>query len=349
MSFTFEVCKTGDEGYQVSGTTGKGSSRNTTQSFSQTYLVKAIGSDGQLLKDNLSQVAAAQAGLADGLPIVQRTVYRNDDAGVFHPYAICMSKDVKRRKDQPALFDVTCTFKTTSMETEFAGTEQVQSPEDLSPEVVVSTGEDEVVLYSDTLGHQCYRFGVTKEWFQRPVTAKYPVLTLTVTQYEKYISYADIQNRSYRTNEKPFQGFDHNFWLIVVKNVSEVVIPTASGDQEWAKVTYEIKLSGQKYYEMALDPDQGGIVAGDLAPVGWIDLVPGIASKYVHEGKIKRFADEETSERYLGRIFTNPGSPFDNLPIDGPDTNSNVSDNFVNYYFFYPYEQIDFSDFLRDF
>lgn len=348
MSFTFEVCKTGDEGYQVSGTTGKGSSRNTTQSFSQTYLVKAIGSDGQLLKDNLLQVAAAQAGLAEGLPIVQRTVYRNDDAGVFHPYAVCMNKDVKRRKDQPALFDVTCTFKTTSMETEFVGTDQVQSPEDLSPEVVVSTGEDEVVLYSDVLGDQCYRNPGTKEWFQRPVTAKYPVLTLTVTQYEKYISYADIQNRSYRTNEKPFQGFDMDFWVIVVKNVSEVVIPTASGDQEWAKVTYEIKLSGQKYYRMDID-DQGTIVAGDLTPVGWVDLVPGISSKYRHENKTKRFADDETSERFLGRIIASSDPDLDGVPLDGPDARANISDNFMDYYHFYPYEQIEFSDFLRDF
>lgn len=285
MSFTFEVCKTGDEGYNVSGTTGKGSSRNTSQTFSQSYLVKVKGANGELISEDMSQVAAAQAGLADGLPIVQRTVYRNDDAGVFHPYAICMSKDVKRRKDQPALFDVTCTFKANAQEIEFAGTSEVQSPADLKPEVVVSTGEDEVVLYSDAIGQPCYRFSGTKEWFQRPVTAKYPVLTLTVTQYEKYISYADIQNRSYRTNSKPWNGFDQDFWLICIKNVSEVVIPTASGDQEWAKVTYEIKLSGQKYYQMGVDDESDTIIAGDLTPVGWVDLVPELHLNISMKGK----------------------------------------------------------------
>lgn len=75
----------------------------------------------------------------------------------------------------------------------------------------------------------------------------------------------------------------------------------------------------------------------------------GIASKYKHEGKIKRFADEETSERFLGRVTTNLFFGVDNRPIDGPDAGDRWGDNYMDYYRFYPYEQIDFDGFLQDF
>lgn len=342
MSFTFDVCKTGDDGYQVSGTTGKGSSRNATQTFTQTYLVKVMDASGSLISSNYSSVAAAQVGLASGLPIVQRTVYRDDDAGVFHPYALCMSKDVKRRREQPALFDVTCTFKTTSMETEFAGTDQVQEPTDISPEVIVSTGSSEKVLYGDYFGDQCFMWKHTREWFNRPVTRDFPLLTLTVTQYEKYISYQDILDRSYVTNLGNFKGYDTDHWRMIVKNVSEVVIPTSSGDQEWAKVTYEITKGANGYYKWRYAMGDNTYVEEGWKDIGWNVEVPAIASKYLDAvgGKVHRFADEDTSERYLGKIF--------------PNTNVKMSDeeqesNLMLYKEFTPYDSIDFSEFLQDF
>ena len=341
MHFTFDVCKTGDDGYQVSGTTGKGSSRNSTQTFTQTYLVKVLDDDGMLYSGNPAHISAAQVGLAPGLPIVQRTVYRDDDAGVFHPYALCMSKDVKRRREQPALFDVSCTFKTTSMETEFAGTDQVQEPTDISPEVIVSTASSEKVLYGDYFGDQCFMWKHTREWFNRPVTRDFPLLTLTVTQYEKYISYQDILNRSYVTNLGNFKGYDTDHWRMIVKNVSEVVIPTSSGDQEWAKVTYEISKGANGYYEWRYAMGDNTYVEEGWKDIGWRTEIPAIASKYIDDnGKVQRFADEDTSERYLGKI--------------DPSTNQKLPDEFqtsevILYDYFTPYDSIDFSEFLQDF
>lgn len=341
MHFTFDICKTGDDGYQVSGTTGKGSSRNSTQTFTQTYLVKVLDDDGMLYIGDYAHISAAQVGLAPGLPIVQRTVYRDDDAGVFHPYALCMSKDVKRRRDQPALFDVTCTFKTTSMEVEFAGTDQVEDPTDIRPEVIVSTGSISKVLYNDQSASQCFMWPHTREWYTSPVTADFPTLTLTVTQYEKYISYQDIIDRSYKTNSEGFQGFGEDAWRIVCKNVSEVVIPTSSGDQEWAKVTYEITKGANGYYDFDVKEVGGGWVGVGWKDIGWMHEVPCIASKYIDEnGKVQRFADEDTSERYLGKIY--------------PRSNEKLSDelqteNVLFYREHYVYESIDFSDFLQDF
>ena len=343
MHFTFDVCKTGDDGYQVSGTTGKGSSRNSTQTFTQTYLVKVLDDDGMLYSGNPAHISAAQVGLAPGLPIVQRTVYRDDDAGVFHPYALCMSKDVKRRREQPALFDVSCTFKTTSMETEFAGTDQVQEPTDISPEVIVSTSSDQKVLYNDMLGRQCFMWDKTGEWFNQPINKDYPVLTLTVTQYEKYISYADINDRSYKVNSEPWKGFDEYMWRIIVKNASEVVIPTSSGDQEWAKVTYDISLSNNGFYDWEYNDD--GILQNDgFKKIGWRQEVPGIASKYIDiaDGSIKRFADEDTSERYNGKIEVSSQFSLDKFLL-------NVPKEAIEYEIFNPYQAIDFSDFLQDF
>ena len=128
---------------------------------------------------------------------------------------------------------------------------------------------------------------------------------------------------------------------MIVKNVSEVVIPTSSGDQEWAKVTYEITKGANGYYNWEWSDDSDTYVNEGWRDIGWKTEIPAIASKYIDDnGKIQRFADEDTSERYLGKIYPNL-----NQKMDDDVQESDV----ILYKEFTPYDSIDFSEFLQDF
>ena len=274
MAFNFSVCKVGDDSYRVSGSTGQGNSRSTTTNFTQAYIVKTLDADGTRYSGNPSDINAAIVGKADGLPLVQKSVYYDADSGVVHPYAVCISKDVKRRRDAPTVFDVTCTFQAkTETESDSEHETVPNDPTDLSPEVTVSVDGKERVLYQDLeTGNQSWLFEGIDQQYPAPVTTQLPLLTLTISQYETYVSYAQILDRSYKVNSTAWQGFNAGFWRIVVKNVSEVNIETVSGPQTWAKVTYEAKLSTDGYYETD---------GTTWTQTGWKAQIPLIASKYL--------------------------------------------------------------------
>ncbi len=293
MAFNFSVCKVGDDSYRVSGSTGQGSSRSTTQNFTQAYIVKTLDADGSRYSGNPSDINTAIVGRAEGLPLVQRSIYYDSDSGVVHPYAICISKDVKRRKDAPTVFDVTCTFQAKT-ETESEHNEVPNDPTDLRPEVTVSVDAKDRVLYQDLkTKEQSYLFSGIKLQYPAPVTTQVPLLTLTISQYETYVSYAQILDRSYKVNSSAWQGFDAGFWRMVVKNVSEVEIETVAGPQTWAKVTYEAKLSQDGFYDEN----------GTWTPTGWKAQIPLIAPKFkAAAGDIQKFIDPDTSEPFMGFI-----------------------------------------------
>lgn len=298
MTFNFSVCKVGDDSYRVSGSTGQGNSRNTTQNFTQTYLVKATNADGSLYSGNPSEINTAIVGQANGLPTVQRSIYYDPDAGVIHPYAICTGKDVKRRRDAPMLFDVSCTFQSKT-ETESMDNETVTAPTDIRPEVTVSVGGKDRVLYQDLdTGDQAYLFPGIKLQYPAPVVTQVPLLTLTISQYESYVSYAQILNRSFKVNSTNWQGFAAGLWRLVVKNVSEVEIQTQLGTTTWAKVTYEASLSNDGFYDES----------GTWQLTGWKAQIPCIAPKFKNAaGDIQKFVDPNTSEPFMGFISKTSG------------------------------------------
>jgi hypothetical protein len=298
MTFNFSVCKVGDDSYRVSGSTGQGNSRNTTQNFTQTYLVKATNADGSLYSGNPSEINTAIVGQADGLPTVQKSIYYDADSGTIHPYAVCTGKDIKRRRDAPMLFDVSCTFQSKT-ETESMDNETVNEPTDIRPEVTVSVSGKDRVLYQDLeTGDQSYLFPGIKLQYPAPVVTQVPLLTLTISQYESYVSYAQILDRSFKVNSTAWQGFDAGFWRLVVKNVSEVDIQTQLGTVTWAKVTYEASLSNDGFYNES----------GTFTPTGWKAQIPCIAPKFVNAaGNIQKFVDPNTSEPFMGFISKTSG------------------------------------------
>ena len=298
MSFDFDVCKVGDDSYRVSGTTGQGNSRNTTQTFTQTYLVKALDPNGDLYTGNPSEINTAIVGQAEGLPTVQKSIYYDSDSGVIHPYAVCTSKDVKRRREAPMVFDVTCSFSA-KLETESLSNQVVKEPTDIAPEVTVSVSGKDRVLYQDLdTGDQSYLFPGIKLEYPAPVVTQVPLLTLTISQYENFVSYQDILDRSYKVNETSWQGKDAGLWRLLVKNVSEVDIQTQSGTVNWAKVTYEAVLSVDGFY----DPNNTWV------ETGWKAQIPCIAPKFVNAaGDIQKFVDPDTSEPFMGFISKTTG------------------------------------------
>lgn len=329
MAFNFSVCKVGDDSYRVSGSTGQGSSRSTTQNFTQAYIVQTLDADGSRYSGNPSDINTAIVGRADGLPLVQRSIYYDSDSGVVHPYAICISKDVKRRKDAPTIFDVTCTFQAKT-ETESEHNEVPNDPTDLRPEVTVSVDAKDRVLYQDLkTKEQSYLFVGIDVPYPSPVTTQVPLLTLTISQYETYVSYAQILDRSYKVNSSAWQGLDAGFWRMVVKNVSEVDIQTVAGLQTWAKVTYEVKQSQDGFYDEN----------GTWTPTGWKAQIPLIAPKFldapaVGPPLIRKFLDSETSEPYMGLINS-----------DGTE-HTGTKPKFLTHT---RYNEIDFNTFMRPF
>ena len=341
MTFNYSVCKVGDDSYRVSGSTGQGNSRNTTQSFTQNYIVKVLDPDGKLYTGNPSEINTAIVGQAQGLPTVQKSIYYDADSGTIHPYAVCTGKDVKRRRDAPMVFDVTCSFQSKT-ETESMDNETVTQPTDIRPEVTVSVSGKDRVLYTDfgtdfatptarTTSEQCWMFQNIKLQYPSPVVTQIPLLTLTISQYENYVSYAQIMQRSFKVNETSWQSFNPGYWRLVVKNVSEVDIQTQIGQVTWAKVTYEATLSNDGYYE------QDGTT---WTQTGWEAQIPMIAPKYydsplVGDASIKKFVDEDTSEPYMG--FLDYDEDYD-LAAIRPRFKTHKR-----------YESIEFSDFIQDF
>ena len=298
MTFNYSVCKVGDDSYRVSGSTGQGNSRNTTQSFTQNYIVKVIDADGKLYTGNPSEINTAIVGQAQGLPTVQKSIYYDADSGTIHPYAVCTGKDVKRRRDAPMVFDVSCSFQSKT-ETESLDNETVTQPTDIRPEVTVSVSGKDRVLYQDLeTGNQSYLFPGIKLQYPAPVVTQVPLLTLTISQYESYVSYAQILDRSFKVNSTAWQGFDAGFWRLVVKNVSEVDIQTQLGTVTWAKVTYEASLSNDGFYNES----------GNFTPTGWKAQIPCIAPKFKNAaGDIQKFVDPNTSEPFMGFISSTSG------------------------------------------
>jgi hypothetical protein len=341
MTFNYSVCKVGDDSYRVSGSTGQGNSRNTTQNFTQTYIVKVLDPDGKLYTGNPSEINTAIVGQADGLPTVQKSIYYDADSGTIHPYAVCTGKDVKRRRDAPTVFDVSCSFQAKT-ETESLDNETVSQPTDIRPEVTVSLSGKDRVLYSDfgtdfstpsarTDSEQCWMFKNIKLQYPSPVVTQIPLLTLTISQYETSVTYAQIMQRSFKVNRTAWQGFNKGYWRLVVKNVSEVDIQSQLGTVTWAKVTYEATLSNDGYYE------QDGTT---WTQTGWEAQIPMIAPKYydsplVGNASIKKFIDDDTGEPYMG--FLDYDEDWD-LAATRPKFKTHKR-----------YEDIEFSDFLQDF
>ena len=340
--WTFEVKLLSEGSYSSQGSYGQGGARQSTQSIQQKYLVEAIPPDGKgaqgqhdglndpdLMTEHYVGCAYQGSPPAPILPTVMGSVWYDPNTGLINPYAICMGKTIKRDTQNPYLFRADCNFKTKALETEncTVTASSISQATDISPEITVSVGGQPRVLYQDLAnGNQCFMYDGIKERFAAPVTTDIPNMTLTISQYETAVSYAQILQRSYVTNSANYGGFGAGMWRCKVSNVSNVDVQTSAGVATWARVTYEVTLSQDGYY----DP------SGSFQLTGWKHQVPLIASQYLSD------TDDEEGKPFL---YEKTGLPKMGM-IDSDGTKATNQDK-PDYLTFTKYRSIDFTTFLQ--
>lgn len=301
MTVNITVCKTASDSYRSNGSQGSDGARKTVQNFTQTFLVKAVKNKrGDPYDGPAEDISPAAIACNSEFPQVNRTAFFDAASGVIHPYAICTSKDIKRRSDNPYMFDVTCNYATQAGDTEDCAimAKYVSAPTDLPVQVTASVQGRDEVIYADfgTSKEQCWQFEEVGEEYPVPVVTQNPFLTLSIQQYELYLSYSDMMDRSFVVNDSVWQGHGAGKWRIVCKAASEVEVKTMFGKAVWAKVTYEAVLGNYGYYNST----------GTRTDIGWKQAIPMIASKYVDaNGEVVPFTWAGTSVRRVGNIDSN--------------------------------------------
>lgn len=292
MAIQYDICEKRSGGsYRSQGSYGEGGRRLATQTMTREFRV--IASDP--VNPNLApeDVSEHVVGCAPGLPRVMSSVYV-DDSGLINPYAIAMSKSVQRNSGNGLLFDVSVSYQTRSLEVEGCLVSPPTTPTDLTPEVTASVSSTQRTLYTDYNGDQCNRFAGVNFPFPEPVTTDIPTLVLTISQYETSVSYSQILERSYVTNDAAYSGFPAGMWRCVVRNVSNVDIETTGGTQTWARVTYEVALSQDGYYNQSVQ----------FVNTGWKAQVPLVSPVYLDDTKgVIQFESEDSSEPETGFIL----------------------------------------------
>jgi hypothetical protein len=292
MAIEYDICEKRSGGsYRSQGSYGEGGRRLATQTMTRVFRVIAYDNANPNLGPE--DVSEHVVGCIPGLPRIMSSVYV-DDSGLINPYAIAMSKSVQRNASNGLLFDVTVSYQTRSLEVEGCLVSPPNSPADLSPEVTASVASTQRVLYTDYSGDQCNRFAGVNFPFPEPVVTDIPTLVLTISQYENAVSYSEILERSFVTNDAPYSGFAAGLWRCVVRNVSDVDIETTIGTQTWARVTYEVALSQDGYYDQNIQ----------FVNTGWKAQVPLVSPVYKDETKgVIQFESADSSEPETGFIL----------------------------------------------
>jgi hypothetical protein len=187
------------------------------------------------------------------LPVVNRSTWYSSLTGLSMPFAVCTSKDVTRDSKNGNIFTVTCNFETGPIETEQCTAAPPANAEEIQPEVSIEIGSYDRVLYSDKNGVQCWKLP-TGSPFQTPVTETIPTLRLTITQFEPFVTYEEILERSFKTNSSTYRTKDAGLWLIGAVKATEQDVTFADGSvNTLAKVTYPIMLSERYFYPPGVD------------------------------------------------------------------------------------------------
>lgn len=328
------VCKVASDSYRSSGSQGSDGRKQTTQTFTQEFLVKALKNRrGDAYDGNPEEISPASIACNSLLPVVNKTAFYDAASGIIHPYAICTSKDIKRRSDNPLFFDVSCSYTTSPGDTEDCSimTKYVNTPQDLPVQVTAAVSGKDFVLYSDHSpgGDQCWKFEEVDEQYPTPVVTQRPFLTLNIQQYELYLSYQDMMDRSFVVNASTWKGQSARKWRCQVVNVSEIDVQTQAGVQTWAKVSYQVILGNDGYYT----------ATNNWEDIGWDVAIPGLSSTYKSAaGNIEYFVHPNTNIRKIGMIEP-----------DGPNEGDAYFGSRPLYKEHQRYESVNFDTFLQSF
>jgi len=208
------------------------------------------------------------------LPFVNSNTYYY--GGISNPYLICSGKSVTRDEDNRLKFNCTVSWSSQKPDTSEKGGDGGSPPAnltDITPTVSAKITPQQVPMWVDKDGNQCWRLPGTGTPFQQPVVETIPVLTLTITQYEASIDYQTMMDRSYKLNSDAYRSKPANSWMTGPVNATEVKVQLAGGEQTVAKVTYTLLLS-EATFTPVIDDEPLGSVAGTPFFYGHLQTKP---------------------------------------------------------------------------
>lgn len=242
-----DINETLETSFSIKGSKSSGGKDLVNHSATKTFRVE-IKKSYSFETIRFGDVTEAHIACDPRLPIVNRTTWYSKLTGLSMPFAVCRTKDISRDSTNGNVFSVTCTFETGAVESEQCQAVPPSDPTDIDPQVSIEVGSYDRVMYNDKVGDQCWKLP-SESPFQTPVTETIPLLRLTITQFEEYVSIEDLLERSFKTNEAAYRTKDAGLWLIGAVKVSEQDVTLADGSVvTWAKVTYPISLSERFYY-----------------------------------------------------------------------------------------------------
>jgi len=243
-----EIKETLETSFSIRGTKSAGGKDMVNHSATKGY--RAVVKRGPNETVPFDLVTEAHIACDARLPVVNRSTWFSARTGRSMPYAVCRSKDVNRDSNNGHIFYITCNFETGPIETEQCTATPPSSADDLSPEVSIEVGSYERVLFQDKDGKQCWRLPGTNSPFQNPIVETIPTLSLTITQFEPFVTYEQILERSFKVNSATYRTKDPGMWMIGAVKVTEQDVTLANNSvATFAKVTYPIVLSERYFYE----------------------------------------------------------------------------------------------------
>lgn len=270
--------------------------------------------------ENVSDIDAYNVLTANGIPIVNRTVY--EVGNKFIPYVLCRNKSCRPHPDRQTRWIVSAQFessiKSNNSETGNTPIAKPTSLADIAPRVVPILGETQKVLYQDKsdTSVDCARTPAGN-WWSEPVLERIPTLALQITQYESYVTYEQLLERKFKVNQSSYRGQPPYDWLIQDVQPTEVTVPLASGSVQAVQMTYIVEHSPHLY--------------------GWKVDRALIDSQYLTDvadkTSSKLFQNKEPGSRSIGFITAAGGKRAD-------------QEGTPDYIQYESYDRIEFDDFL---
>ena len=298
MPISYEICETRKRNWSVKDASS-GSILRTKMEATIEYIIVASGlADGETPAD-ISDSTVCQL---PGLPKVNGTSFLDPVDSTVRPFMICKSKTCQRNPNAPHIFTVSAKFEEIVDGRENPGQACPNDVTDIAPQVSYQITKSDRVIYTDLLGENCHTLpGNIGEPYEAPVVQPVAELLITVTQYEPYISAQDMIDRSFRCNNDQYRGKAADHWMIQAVSAKEVEVQSCSGTQQWAQVTYPIKLSDYYVENYVTGGDGQGNPTVQLF-VGHQAALPLVSNYHMFGGEKVRFADQGTGYGSVGFV-----------------------------------------------
>lgn len=243
MAFIFQVTELRDSGsLEFVGSDDK---MQIMWSRKFEVIVTATGADA------VEDVSEHSVLTTSGIPVVNRSIYEDRDGKII-PYVICRRKKADCDKNNRGRWIVTASYKSIDANQDESSNEPQDPPAsltDIKPSEEPFLGTYERVMYVDKGGTDIRL--PSGNMFSQPVVEKVPTLGIKLTQYEPSITYQQMLDRKWKTNQTTYRTKAPGEWVISQVEATEVDVVLIGGTVSAALVTYTLELSPHEYYNDA--------------------------------------------------------------------------------------------------